>query len=194
MPKGGFAMNVYDFDNTLYKGESAFDFYIYCVIKKPQLLKVVFPVIKDLIKYKLCRMPVEEFNRRAVYYTETFFGVFEDIREEVRIFWDKKSHKIKSFYDELKKEDDVVISANVNILLDEILNRIGVKNRISTKFNLDTGKLEYICFSDTKLKLFAEKYGDKIDNFYTDSKNDLPLMTIADNVYLVKGNKIKKYK
>lgn len=187
-------MNVYDFDNTLYRGESAFDFYIYCVMRKPSLIKVIFPIIRDLIKYKMCRMSVEEFNRRAVYYTETFFGVFDDIKKEVRIFWDKNEHKIKSFYKEIQKEDDVVVSANVDVLLDEALRRLGVKNRISTKFNLETGKLEYICFSDVKAKLFCENYGDKIDDFYTDSENDVPLMALAENVYMVKGSKIVKYK
>ena len=71
---------------------------------------------------------------------------------------------------------------------------MGIKNRISTKFNLETGKLEYICFSDVKAKLFREKYGNKIDNFYTDSENDAPLMALAENVYMVKGEKIVKYK
>lgn len=187
-------MNVYDFDNTLYKGESAFDFYIYCVCKKPSLLKLIFPIIKDLIKYKACRMSVEEFYRRAVYYTEIFFGIFDDIKKEVCTFWDKNENKIKKFYKEMQKDDDVVVSANADVLLDEALKRMGIKNRISTKFNLETGKLEYICFSDVKAKLFRENYGGKIDNFYTDSENDAPLMALAENVYMVKGAKIVKYK
>ena len=30
-------MNVYDFDNTIYKGDSTADFIIWCVKRKPQL-------------------------------------------------------------------------------------------------------------------------------------------------------------
>lgn len=187
-------MNVYDFDNTLYRGESAFDFYKYCVLRKPVLLKVFFPIIKDLIKYKMCRMSVDEFTERGRYYTETFFGIFDDIRKEVRIFWDKNEHKLKDFYKDVRRDDDVIVSANIDILLDEALKRMGVKNSISSKFNLDTGKLEYICFSDVKVRLFKESYGDKIDDFYTDSKNDAPLMELAANVYMVNGSKIVKYK
>ena len=66
-------MNVYDFDNTIYDGESALDFFWYCLKKKPVLLKVLFPILFDLIKYKSCRMSEEEFKNRGAYYTESFF-------------------------------------------------------------------------------------------------------------------------
>ena len=46
-----------------------------------------------------------------------------------------------------------------------------------------------------KVALFKEKYGDcEIENFYTDSKNDLPMIKISKNAFLVKDDKIKKIK
>ena len=187
-------MNVYDFDNTIYDGESAFDFFKYCLKKKPVLLKVLFPIVWDLIKYKSCRMSVEEFHQRGAYYTETFFTLFDDIYAEIREFWDKNQHKIKPFYKEVQKEDDVIITANVNILVEEMLGRMGVKHYIATTFDMDRGKLVEICFSDVKVRRFKEEYGGKIDDFYTDSMNDAPLMDLAQRVYMVKGNNIKQYK
>jgi hypothetical protein len=48
---------------------------------------------------------------------------------------------------------------------------------------------------DEKVKAFFEAYPNaEIDDLYTDSFNDKPLMDISKNVYLVKGNKIKKIK
>ena len=187
-------MNVYDFDNTIYDGESAFDFFKYCLKKKPVLLKVLFPIVWDLIKYKSCRMSVEEFHQRGAYYTETFFTLFDDIYAEIREFWDKNQHKIKPFYKEVQKEDDVIITANVNILVEEMLGRMGVKHYIATTFDMDRGKLVEICFSDVKVRRFKEEYGGKIDDFYTDSMNDAPLMDLAQRVYMVKGNKVSVYK
>ena len=187
-------MNVYDFDNTIYKGESAFDFFKYCLKKKPVLLKVLFPIVWDLIKYKSCRMSTEEFYARGAYYTETFFTLFDDIYAEIREFWDKNQHKIKPFYKEVQKEDDVIITANVNILVEEMLGRMGVKHYIATTFDMDRGKLVEICFSDVKVRRFKEEYGDRIDDFYTDSMNDAPLMDLAQRVYMVKGNKVSVYK
>ena len=44
-------------------------------------------------------------------------------------------------------------------------------------------------------KYLKEKYPKIIINeVYSDSLSDLPLMNISKNAYIVKGNKIKKYK
>ena len=32
-------MNVYDFDKTIYKGDSTLDFYFFCLRKKPIIIK-----------------------------------------------------------------------------------------------------------------------------------------------------------
>ena len=183
-------MNVFDFDNTIYKGESAFDFFIFCIKRKPQLAKVLFPVMCDIIKYKLCLMGMEEFSERGRYYTETFFKLFDDIPALVSDFWDKHQHKVRPFYEKVRKDDDVIITANVDVLVEEIFRRMNIKNYITSQFDLSRGKLTRVCFSDEKVSLFKEKYGDKIDDFYTDSQNDAPLMELAQRVYIVKGNKI----
>ena len=39
---------------------------------------------------------------------------------------------------------------------------------------------------------FSEKYGNKIDKFFTDSYNDKPLMDMANEVYMVKKGVIEK--
>lgn len=183
-------MNVYDFDNTIYRGESAFDFFLFCIRRKPQLIKVIFPVIKDIILYKTCRMPWDKFCERGRYYTETFFVLFDDIPKLVSDFWDKHEHKIKPFYNDIRREDDVIITANVDILVEEAFLRMGIKNYITSKFDLSQGRLTQVCFSENKVKFFCQKYGNRIDAFYTDSCNDSPLMKLAEKVYMVRGNKI----
>ena len=45
------------------------------------------------------------------------------------------------------------------------------------------------------MKAFFEEYPEtEIENFYTDSLNDAPLIEISKNAFLVKGNKITKIK
>ena len=187
-------MNVYDFDNTIYNGESAFDFFIFCLRKKPVLLKVLFPILYDAAKYKLCKMTDEQFRDRGAYYTESFFYLFPDIQGLVKEFWDKHQHKIKPFYSKNQKDDDVIVTANVNILVEEMFRRMGVKNYISTMFDMESGRLGEICFGEAKAILFKQKYGTAIDDFYTDSENDAPLMALAKKVYMVRKNKIKVLK
>ena len=70
-----------------------------------------------------------------------------------------------------------------------------IKNYIATETEPGTKKLIRFCYKDNKVIAFKEKYPDAvIDNLYTDSYNDQPLIDIAKNAYLVKGNKITKIK
>lgn len=185
-------MNVYDFDNTIYNGESALHFFWFCLKKKPVLLKVLFPILRDLVRYKRCRMSKEEFKNRGAYYTESFFNLFDDIYAVIDEFWDRNEHKIRNFYFRIKRDDDVIVTANIDVLVDVIFRRMGVKNYIATHFDMNTGKLGEVCFGEVKAKLFKEKYGDNIDKFFTDSYNDKPLMDMANEVYMVKRGVIEK--
>ncbi len=187
-------MNVYDFDNTIYKGESALDFFWFCLKKKPVLIKVLFPIMRDLVRYKACLMSKEEFRERGAFYTESFFNLFDDIYEVIEEFWDMHEHKLRPFYAKLKKEDDVIVTANIDVLVGVMFARMGVTNFIATHFDMDSGKLVEVCFGEVKAELFKERYGDKIDKFFTDSYNDKPLMDLSNEVYMVKRGVIEKIK
>jgi len=103
--------------------------------------------------------------------------------------------KIKPFYAEIQQEDDVIVSASPDFLLKEICSRIGIKNVVCTRIDLETGKLSKPCFREAKIDCFREAYPEcEIDDFYTDSMNDKFLMPLAKRVFLVKGNEIKQIK
>ena len=53
-------MNVFDFDNTIYDGESVIDFFLYYCKKDKSLLKYIPAVTKAMIKYKKGSITVEE--------------------------------------------------------------------------------------------------------------------------------------
>ena len=53
-------MNVYDFDNTIYDGESVIDFYFFSLKKHPRLIMILPKVVEVLIKYKACIISSEE--------------------------------------------------------------------------------------------------------------------------------------
>lgn len=193
--KGSFGLNVYDFDNTIYDGESVFDFFLFCMKKKPWLIKYIPMMIFWLIKYKLCLVTSRSLIKKAEKYMHKFFLRVNDTDELIKEFWDKNMHKIKPFYIKNHSADDVVISASWDLLIKEICTRLGIKNYIASEVDKDSFKIKFLCFRDNKVRVFNEKYKDKtIDNFYTDSKNDLPMMKIAKNSYIVKGNSITKVK
>ena len=186
-------MNVYDFDGTIYDGESVFDFYLFSVTQQPELIKYLFVVVKTLIRYKLCRLDEQQLLFLAEKYAGAYLKELKNPSEKVCQFWDKNQHKIKPYYLTQQREDDIVISASFEILLKEIFTRIGIKQYICTDMNPDNGEVTKFCYRATKAKLFREKYPDAVvENFYTDSKNDESMMSLAQNTFFVKGNRIQR--
>ena len=59
-----------------------------------------------------------------------------------------------------------------------------------------TMKVTYLNFSTNKAKRFRELYGPDvvIDEFYTDSKFDQPMIDMARHAFMVKGNTITQVK
>lgn len=185
-------MNVYDFDNTIYDGESVVDFYIFLLNKNPRLMTLMPKMVWMLLRYKACRISEEELLRQAQRYTARFFSYVAN-RDLVVEFWDKNQKKIKKFYLERRKDDDVVLSASCNILIEEMCQRLGIKTVISSEIDVQNGEILQLCFRERKPEIFRKYFpGAVIDNFYTDSMNDSPMFELARHIYLVKGNKVKE--
>mgnify|MGYP003320910724 FL=1 len=76
-----------------------------------------------------------------------------------------------------------------------ICDRIGIKHYIGSDIDPVKGEINTICYKEHKLEVFHSVYGDVIiDDFYTDSMADKPMMDISKNVYMVKGEKITQIK
>ncbi len=188
-------MNVYDFDNTIYDGESAVDFFKFFLKKDKKLISFIPTVLVAGIKYKTGTLTIEKainkYGKKAVDY----YILNPHLKDFVNEFWDTHQKNIKPFYEKTRKEDDLIISCSPELSLSEICKRLNIKNYIGTAINEETGEITRLCLKENKVKAFFEAFPDsKIDNLYTDSFNDKPLMDISENVYLVKGAKIKKIK
>ena len=55
-------INGYDFDETIYDGDSSVDFYFFCLRKNKKVLKQIPEQIKSLIKYKTKKIEKTEFK------------------------------------------------------------------------------------------------------------------------------------
>lgn len=189
-------MRVFDFDNTIYDGESGFDIFIYYLKKDFKgVVKFVPKFIEGFLKYKRHKINIDEVKTEYASYIKEYFARIEDIEADFNNFWNLHEKNIKDFYYKIKKEDDVFVSASPYCLLSVMTNRLGIKNVISTELDAKTGEIGEICYHDNKVKMFKKIYGNtEIDEFYTDSISDKPLMDISKTVFLVKGNKITKIK
>lgn len=184
-------MNVYDFDGTIYDGDSSIDFYLFSLRKNIKIIKYLPKQIKAIILYKLKKIDKTMMK-------ETFFSFLKDINVEEYLseFWTKHEKNIKKWYLDKKEDDDVIISASPEFLLEPICKKLNIKKLIASKVNKLNGKFEGAnCKGEKKVEFFREKIKDKeINNFYSDSKSDQPLADISKKAYFVKGNKIIDWK
>ena len=188
-------VNVYDFDNTIYYGETLVDFILYYIKTDRKIWKYVPKLIIIAIKDALHLFTVEQAIEAYASFLEGYYVNLGDTTQNVIKFWDKNEKKIKPWYAKVQKESDIIVSGSTDFILDEIMKRMGIKHYIGSSIDKKTGKFIRLCFLENKVKAFYEIYPDKhIENFYTDSMNDKAMMDIADNVYLVKKNKITKIK
>ena len=149
-------------------------------------------MVQSFLKYKLCRITTEEFEKIAEKHARNYFSQLKDIDILIKDFWDKNQHKIKPFYLCSRREDDVIISASIGFLLEELFSRIGVKHYLATEVDKSTGAVQTICFRKNKAQLFKSRFpGAEIENFYTDSMNDTAMMQIANRTYLVRGGDLE---
>ena len=185
-------MNVYDFDDTIYDGESVLDFFFYYLKKTPYLVKFIPRVFYALYKYKRGRITVEQALEKYAPFVEDYFRSIPDFEADVTDFWDKHMHKIRPFYKELQRPDDVIVTASLESSMGEICRRLGVKHCVGSRIDPETGKVERLCMRSRKVPAFQAAFPDAhIENFYTDSpKNDAALAALADHVFVVKGSKI----
>ena len=187
--------NVYDFDNTIYDGESVFDFYLFAVRKNKRLIRYLPVVFRTLWRYKRCKITEAEIDAIAKKYATQFVREVTDLPGWVKEFWDKNEHKIKGWYLRRREEDDVVVSASFDVILEEICQRIGIRHYLSSKIDPETGEVTELCFRSHKPRLWEEAFpGQEIENFYTDSAVDSAMVQLARHAYFVHGEKTEVIK
>jgi phosphoserine phosphatase len=121
---------------------------------------------------------------------ERFFVFIRFIPLEIMIgkFWERNGRKIRPWYRGQRQDADVIISASPEFLLAPIVKDILKVRLIASFINVSTGKFTgRNCYGEEKVRRFREVYGDeKIDSFFSDDYADMPLMRIAEHVFLVK--------
>lgn len=185
-------MNGYDFDKTIYNGNCFVDFYFYCLIRRPYLA-LLWPCQLIISLLYLVRI----INRKLFKQTFHHYLLFVFGKEKlIAKFWQKHIKKIKPWYLQQKRENDVIVSASPEFFLRPACNMLGVKNLIATDMNLHTGVIKgENCYKYSKVNRFKQVFGEtaKLEGFYSDSKSDIPMMMLADKKYFVYGNMIEEY-
>lgn len=181
-------LNLYDFDKTIYDGDSTIDFYKFCLKKTRKVLLSLPKTVSSLVLYIFGVYSKTQFKEKFFSFLKYFD---DDINEYIEEFWDKNYKKIKPWYLSKCKNSDVIISASPEFLLLPICNRLNTK-LIASKVDKKTGTFQSEnCYGEEKLKRLNSEINEyTIEEFYSDSISDKPLATLAKYSYFVKGNKI----
>lgn len=180
-------MNVYDFDGTVYRGDSTVDFYLFCLGRHPSIIRFLPVQIKGFVLYKTGKLTKTVFK-------EYFFSFLKGIaspEELLKQFSDIYRKKLEKWYLDRCCDGDVIISASPEFLLSGLLEGRNV-TVIASRVDIKSGKfIGDNCYGDEKVRRFKAVFGDiHADEFYTDSHSDEPMTKLANMAFIVKNGKI----
>lgn len=174
-------MDVYDFDGTLYRGDSTRDFLLWCARRHPRVaLTLPRTGAAAVACFKL--HVIDKTRFKGVLYR--FLHAVPDIERELELFW--RAHEARITGPCQAQPGDLVISASPEFLLRDVCAHRGLA-LIASQVDPHTGRtLGPNCSNAEKVQRFHAQYpGETIDRFFSDSRNDDPLAAIARKAFLV---------
>lgn len=183
-------MNVYDFDGTIYRGDSSLDFYLFCLCLHPLIIRFLPIQLSGILAYKL-RL-ISKTQGKAAFFS--FLKGVGNVSALVNDFWVSHASGIQPWYITQQTADDVVVSASPEFLLAPICQRLKVR-LIASIVVPETGRFESEnCYGIEKVRRFRSVFPtESIDAFYSDAYSDEPLAALAQQSYLVKKGKVHEW-
>lgn len=181
--------DLYDFDKTVYPTDSATAFWLFCLRRHPNLIRHMPHQIYSAIKFLFKKINLTDFKGEFFCFVKSI-----DAQKEAQLFWKKNICKIYPWFK--PKENDVktvVCSASPEFEITPVLRELGAHVIIGTKMNPKTGKISgKNCKGQEKVeRIKKEAEGYVFRNAYTDNpKSDAPLLSLAENKFLIKNGKI----
>lgn len=187
-------IDVYDFDGTIYDGDSTFDFILFCCRRHPALLLGAPRIARAAFRLASKKIGLTEF-KSALFSVMT---AYMDLDTEAGLFWlsPKTKKKLGSWFFDTPRDLPIVIaSASPEFELKYAVKLLGVKTLIGTRADVNTGELYgKNCKGAVKIDRIRETIGDfTVRAMYTDdAKADAPLLSIAEEKYLVTHGSVKR--
>ena len=181
-------MNVFDFDNTLLKGDSTARFFAFCLARYPRMWLDIPAQAANGLLFALRLRQKQPFKQRMLH----FLALIGDVDEAVDAFWRKNFSRIKAWYPPRHRPDDVVISASPEFLIRPACEKLDIRCVMGSPVDKRTGRfLGPNCHGQEKVTRFHARFpGAGIEEFYSDSHSDDPLAALAERAYLVRGERL----
>ena len=177
-------MNVYDFDQTIFYPDSSYCFVMYCLRHYP---RAVLSALPETILMGILVLLKQADTRDLKEKVFSFLPMLESVEDVVEAFWKENEGRIEDWYLRQRREDDLIISASPEFLLQPMAERLGFQ-LIATPMDRYTGKIRGLnCHDEEKVRRFRALYPDaEVEEFYSDSLSDSPMAALAEKAFLVK--------
>ena len=178
-------MNVYDFDNTIFRGDSTARFLAFCACRYPRIWRHFPGIARAGVAFLRKKMAKTAFKQKLF----EFLVSLPDTHSAVDLFWQKNERHIKFWYPKQQKADDVIISASPEFLIAPLAQKMGF-HLIASRVNPENGVYSGInCDGEEKVTRFRAEFPSIVpDTFYSDSYSDNPMARISAKAYFVKGD------
>jgi len=187
-------IDVYDFDGTIYDGDSTFDFVLFCLRRHPGVV-LSLPIIAVAgIKLAMKKSNLTQFK-------SVLFGQMVrrfSLTEEAKLFWqdEKTKSKLGAWFFERPRDLPIVIaSASPEFELRYAAQILGVETLIGTRCDDATGQLiGKNCKGAEKISRIRDVIGEyTVRAMYTDdTKADGPLLEISEEKYKITHGKMER--
>ena len=185
-------VNLYDFDDTIYAGNSPLHFFIFCFKKRLIKFSHFIRIIYTYLQYKIKKINYTQLHENILSAVQGL----PDIDALIAEFWQDHKKNIKAFYlNKQDKSNDIIITASPEFLINPIAEELGVKAVIGSDVDKKTGLCSRpMCRGIEKVKEFEKKYPKAIIvEAYGNSKHDIPYLELAEKSFMVKKNKVHNY-
>ncbi len=181
-------LRLFDFDNTIYDGNATMDFFKYS-LKKHKTRIIFFPIV--FLYYMLFQHRLISIET-AIEVAYKYLVCKRTFDRDIEMFWDENYSKIKPFYNSIHSNNDLIISASLDIILEPFMNKYGVEI-IASRFDKEEGRFfGQACIGIEKRNRLYLAGIHEFDEFYTDSYIDTPIIQMANAAYLVTGDTVTR--
>ena len=189
-------LGVFDFDGTLYQGDSLFDFSVFYYRKKLLRCWRIPVLLLMWLGWKLSLIQTQKFKQRFIGFIKG--DTEEEIQEKAEEFWRTSSKYNAKVCQELKQAKErgmltVVVSASPHLFIAPAVKSLGADLLIATPLTIKPSAylLGENCRGKEKIRRLKEEFGElNMLVAYSDNEDDVPLLRLAEKGYRVVKNEI----
>lgn len=192
-------LSIYDFDDTLYRGDSSIRFWWFALLRRPWLL-LLTPWFLLILGLHACGIIQRDLFKQNMFLVIHGIPV-PTLEQLVSRFWEREFPRINPWVRErLERESKegfihLCISASPRFLLQDTVARLGIRTLLCTEMLVQQGRQTrfmngFNCRGEQKIRRLEQwarenNVSYEVVRFCSDSPADLPMYSLAREKYKV---------